>query len=443
MEHVTKLSAFALIGGLLLLGLPAARAQEGGAEQTFSASQLEQLVAPVALYPDSLLMQVYMAATYPLEVVEADRWLEKNPSLSGEAVDEAMKGFEWDISIKSICHFPEVLTRMADNLDWTRDVGDAFLAQQPDLLDATLRMRQKAYDEGNLKSTQEQVVTVKEEKIIVIEPSSPEVVYVPTYNPTVVYGPAWTYPAAYYPGMYYYPPGAALFTFAAGAMVGAALWGNCNWGWGHSNANVNVNMHNNFNNNTNINSNRSNLSNKGGNRSQWNHSPEHRNGVGYRDNGTAQRFGGGESGNRVSRDQARGYSENRGDRTRDSRGQGDRAGNRQGSDGRGTQGRSDRGSAQQRTDRGTGQQKSDRGSAQQRSGQGSRQSGDRTGRSSSQGRSKDNAFSGSKKGGSKERSSSNRGSASRSGTGKSRSSSGSSRSRSSGSRSRSGGGRRR
>ncbi len=116
MEHVTKLSAFVLIGGLLLLGQPAPRAQEGGAEQSFSASQLEQLVAPVALYPDSLLMQVYMAATYPLEVVEADRWLEKNPSLSGEVVDEAMKGFEWDISIKSICQITAVMVaRMLQN----------------------------------------------------------------------------------------------------------------------------------------------------------------------------------------------------------------------------------------------------------------------------------------------------------------------------------------
>jgi len=432
MNYMTKTGALVLTGALLLFQ-PAGRAQEGSSVQGFSASQLEQLVAPVALYPDSLLMQVYMAATYPLEVVEADRWASKNPNLSGDALDEAVKGQDWDISVKSLCHFPEVLARMADNLDWTQDVGDAFLGQQADLLDATQRMRQKAYDSGNLKSGQEQSVAVQQDKIIVIEPSSPEVVYVPTYNPTVVYGPAWSYPSYYYPGMYYYPPGAALFSFTVGMAVGAALWGDCNWGWGRGHADVDVNVYNNYNKKTNVNWQKNNIVAGNGNRNQWQHNPEHRQGVNYRDAQTARQYGGSGSSTRISRDQARGYAGDQGgrgtsDRSASNRAQqGDRAGASQ---------RSDRSATQGQRDAGSGRQGTDRAGTQQRSGQGA-------GRPPAQQKpSRDSALSGAGKSSSMERSSSRRGSASRSGTGGSGNRSASSRSAGSGSRS-TGGGRRR
>src|SRR4029079_2092038 len=191
-------------------------------KDSFTASQLEQMAAPIALYPDSLLMQILMASTYPLEVVEAARWVEANPELKDEKkIDEALKKEDWDPSVKSIVKFPDIIKKMNKNLDWTRDIGDAFLGQQSELLDAVQRMRGKAHEAGNLKSGKEQTVTVQEDKTIVIQQTNPEVIYVPSYNPTVVYGPYWP-PPVYYPTMYAYPPGAAFFTFSMGMMWGAA-----------------------------------------------------------------------------------------------------------------------------------------------------------------------------------------------------------------------------
>ncbi len=213
-----------------------------GAAQTqpapFKPEELEQIVAPIALYPDALLAQIFMASTYPLEIVQAARWSKEHPEVKGDAVAKEMEKQTWDPSVKSLVAFPDVLTMMNEKLDWTQKLGDAFLAQQKDVMDAVQRLRTKAKDAGNLKSSKEQ--TVKTEpapagapapQIIIIESPSPEVVYVPTYNPTVVYG-AWPYPA--YPPYYYYPPayvpGAAFFSFSMGVVVGGAIWGNCNWG---------------------------------------------------------------------------------------------------------------------------------------------------------------------------------------------------------------------
>ena len=194
-----------------------------------------------------------MASTYPLEIVQAARWSKEHPEVKGDAVAKEMEKQAWDPSVKSLVAFPEVLTMMNEKLDWTQKLGDAFLAQQKDVMDAVQRLRTKAKDAGNLKSTKEQ--TVKTEpapagasapQIIIIESPSPEVVYVPTYNPTVVYG-AWPYPA--YPPYYYYPPayvpGAAFFSFSMGVVVGGALWGNCNWGGGD--VDIDVNRYNEFN----------------------------------------------------------------------------------------------------------------------------------------------------------------------------------------------------
>jgi hypothetical protein len=250
----------------------AAPAASPGAK-SFSQQELEQLLAPIALYPDALMAQVLMASTYPLEVVQAERWRKANPSLKDKALEDALQQQPWDASVKSLAVFPQVLTMMSDKIDWTQKLGDAFLAQQQDVMATAQALRQGA-EGGTLKDTKEQKVTTQTENnttYIVIEPTNPEVVYVPTYNPTVVYG-AWPYPA--YPPYAYYPPGyvagGALLGFAAGVIVGGALWGGCNWGRGD--VNVNVNRYNNFN--------RTNISN-----GNWNHAAQHRGAVPYRDQG--------------------------------------------------------------------------------------------------------------------------------------------------------------
>lgn len=309
----TRVVFVSVVAALLLFGhglhtVPAQDAPASPPAQTLKPEELEQVVAPIALYPDSLLAQIFMASTYPLEIVQAARWSKEHPDVKGDAVAKAVESQDWDASVKSLVAFPEVLTMMNEKLDWTVKLGDAFLAQQKDVMDAVQRLRAKAKSEGNLKSGKEQ--TVKTEpapagaatpQIIVIESSSPEVVYVPTYNPTVVYG-AWPYPA--YPPYYYYPPayvpGAAFFSFSVGVVVGGALWGNCNWGG--SDIDIDVNRYNNFNRNeinhnrnTNINNRDTDLNNRSGNKSTWQHNSEHRKGVGYRDSATQQKYGRGSS----------------------------------------------------------------------------------------------------------------------------------------------------
>jgi hypothetical protein len=304
--------AISLAAGPTLLIAQAPDATQTQAEaqkQPFKPEELEQIVAPIALYPDALLAQVFMASTYPLEIVQAARWSKEHPQVKGDAVAKEMEKQTWDASVKSLVAFPDVLTMMNDKLDWTQKLGDAFLAQQKEVMDAVQRLRAKAKDSGNLKSSKEQ--TVKTEaapagaatpQIIIIESPSPEVVYVPTYNPTVVYG-AWPYPA--YPPYYYYPPGyaagAAFFTFSMGVVVGGALWGGCNWG--HSDIDINVNRYNNFNRTNNINRNDI-------NNGKWKHDSNHRQGVGYRDSATQQKYGRGSSQQGLSsREEFRGRAE--------------------------------------------------------------------------------------------------------------------------------------
>ena len=289
---------------------PAAQApaaQAPAAAASFTKEQLEQIVAPMALYPDPLVSQMLMASTYPLEIVEAARWLKANPGLKDKALEEGLKTQDWDASVKSLCGFPDVIKQMDENLDWTQDLGDAFLAQKTELMDTLQRMRGKAYDAGNLKTTEQQVVTQQPDKIIVIQPADPEVIYVPTYSPTVVYG-GWSYPSYYYPPMYYPPPyGYGAMAFTVGVVWGAAIWGGCNWGWGGSDVDIDINRQNNFNRNTNIDGGRNQASNRAGGKQSWQHDASHRGGVNYRDNKTAQQYGASAGSNRVSRDQARGY----------------------------------------------------------------------------------------------------------------------------------------
>src|SRR5438093_9226346 len=264
-------ASFALFALAVMIAHPARAAGEAapgaipeGAESAkLSSAQLEELVAPISLYPDALAVQVLMAATYPLEIVEAARWRAKNASLQGDALEKALESQNWDPSVESLTRFPDLLQRMSDNLDWTKDLGDAFLDQKDEVLDTVQRMRAKAYESGALKTTKEQVVTreiVKEKEIIRVEPADPQVVYVPQYSPEAVYGaPPAAYPTPYYPAMYGYPPGyvatASLLSFGAGMAVGAAVWGDCDWGshdvhnnyygggggGGGNNQNVNIN----------------------------------------------------------------------------------------------------------------------------------------------------------------------------------------------------------
>jgi hypothetical protein len=265
-------------------------------------------VAPVALYPDPLLAQVMVASTYPLEVVQLHQWLEKNKNLKDKALADAVQQQPWDPSIQSMAAFPDVVKLLMENIQWTTDLGNAFLAQQSDVMDAVQRMRVKAKDTGNLKSTEQQKVetkVVESKQVIVIEPAQPDVVYVPTYDPVVVYGaPVYPYYPMVYPPGWYYGAGMAL-SFGMGMMMGAA-WGGgwcCGAGWGGNNVYIN------HNNNFVRNSDRQNINRPGnqparGNRSNWQHNPQHRGGAPYRDRATANRFGGTARGDSLANRQA-------------------------------------------------------------------------------------------------------------------------------------------
>ena len=298
LKRLSFLSA-ALVAGLMIV-VPA-RAQAPAAQPPvadqaaapsaakFPAGQIEQLVAPIALYPDALLSQILMASTYPLEIVEAARWSQDNKNVTGKALEDAMQKQSWDPSVKALTSVPQVLQMMNDKLEWVQQLGDAFLAQEQDVMGAVQKLRQRADAAGNLKSTPQQKVTrsappagvsapVGMQQAISIEPVNPDEYYVPVYDPGAVYG-AWDYPD--YQPFYWYPPGyvaAGVIGFTTAVAVGAAIWGGCNW-W-NRNVFVNVNRYNQFN-RTNIRTN------------TWAHNPAHRGGVAYRDAGVARRFGSG------------------------------------------------------------------------------------------------------------------------------------------------------
>jgi hypothetical protein len=299
--------------------------------QPFKPEELEAIVAPIALYPDPLVAQVMMAATYPLEVIQAARLMKANPKLAGDALNEELKKHDWDDSVKSLCSFPQTLDLLNEKIDWMQKLGDAFLDQRKDTMDAIQRMRAKAQAQGNLKSNEQQKVIVEaasaepappqaagqpapppptEQTVIKIEPANPQVIYVPTYNPTVVYG---SYPPAY-PPYYPYPPaypwGAAALSFGVGMAVGAAVWGGCNWGGGD--VDIDVNKSNNFTNNVNRGDKATQIKNERGSRQSqggkqsFNHDPSHRKGAQYRDKGTQQKYNRGSSPQASTRDRGRG-----------------------------------------------------------------------------------------------------------------------------------------
>lgn len=260
----------------------------GAQNTTLKPEELEQLVAPIALYPDNLLAEVLMASTYPLEVVEADRWAKQNKQLKGDALKSAVDKKAWDDSIKALAAVPDVLGMMSEKLDWTKSLGDAVLAQQPDVMDAVQRLRKKAEDNNKLKTTSQQKVTKSQQggkQAIVIEPVQPETLYVPYYDPMVVYG-GWPYPA-YPPYFFPYPgyiasgviaTGIAFATgVALGAWVGQGGWWGGSFHWGNNNININ--------NDIDINRNRN-----------WSHNVEHRHGVRYNNDAVRQKFAKGDVG---------------------------------------------------------------------------------------------------------------------------------------------------
>ncbi|MDB6166643.1 MAG: hypothetical protein JWQ83_1783 [Lacunisphaera sp.] len=258
-------------------------------KKPFSPAELDQILAPIALYDDALLSQVLMAATYPLEVVEASRWQQANPTLTGDAAVKAVADKGWDVSVKSLVAFPTILKQMNDHLDWTQKLGDALLGQQSDVAASIQRLRAKAAAAGTLKTGAGPQYTVStqsqgSETNYAIAQTSPEVVYVPSYDPNTAYG-AWSDPA--YPPSYW-PMGGVLargLLWGAGIAAAGALFGGWNWGYGGGGGYVNVNANRAVNIDRNFN--RNNI----GSGDRWQHQVDHRRGVGYRDPATRQQFG--------------------------------------------------------------------------------------------------------------------------------------------------------
>jgi hypothetical protein len=248
--------------------------------ESASQEELAQILAPIALYPDTLLAQMFMAATYPLEIVEAARFVKEKPSLKEDALDKALKEKEWDVSVKSLCHFPTVLASLSENLDATKRLGDYFLDNQKAVMDMVQTLRAKAKEEGSLETTKEQKVVVEKE-IIVIESANPEVIYVPSYSCTYVYGP-WWYPA--YPPYVWYPP-PPRYGFGVGVVIGIGIGSWCQPNWRRGDIDIDIDRTNNF--NKNVDRDRQGK----GNRQSWKHNPRHRQGVAYNNKATRGKFG--------------------------------------------------------------------------------------------------------------------------------------------------------
>ncbi len=268
--------------------------QAGPPAQALSPDQLANLVAPIALYPDSLLSQVLVAATYPLEIVEAAQWLQQNRNLRGPQLVEAARQQNWDASIQALVVFPDVLTRLNSDIRWTTDLGNAFLAQQADVMNAVQRLRAQASQAGRLQSNSQVNVTTQTQDgqpAIEIQPADPQVVYVPIYNPAYMWGPPayGFYPPLFYPGIGFgfgFGPGIYI-----GSFFGGLGWGG--WGWGPNWFGGSIYMNNNFFHRYGFNDFHGGGSFQG--RSAWAHDPGHRLGVPYSNSAVSNRFRGGGS----------------------------------------------------------------------------------------------------------------------------------------------------
>jgi len=288
----------AAFGALFLFALPGLVAQQAPQPpppgQTLSPDQLEGLVAPIALYPDPLLSQILVASTYPLELVQASQWLQRNGSLAGAARKQAAEGQNWDPSVQAMVLFPDVLKRLNQDITWTTDLGNAFLSQQPEVMDAVQRMRLKAQQAGRLSSGSQQTVTTSDASgppIIQIEPANPQYMYVPQYDPAEIWGPPLYYPYA----SWFYPPfaGGGYFGFGVGIPIGLYFgggWGGWGgWGWNAGWGGRNIIVNNNFIHRYNYNAGR------GGSlsgRSNWSHDASHREGVPYATHALSNQYGG-------------------------------------------------------------------------------------------------------------------------------------------------------
>jgi hypothetical protein len=279
-----------LPAGTLLMAQPQfpPPAQAPPAAQPLSPDQLDNLVAPIALYPDNLLSQILVAATYPLEVVEAAQWLQQNRNLQGPQLVDAARQQNWDASIQALVVFPDVINRLNSDIRWTTDLGNAFLAQQADVMNAVQTMRARARQAGRLNSNSQEIVTTQtqgDQSAIQIQPVDPQVVYVPVYNPEYIWGPpAW----GYYPPLYYPAIGFG-FGFGPGIYIGSFFgglgWGG--WGWGPNWFNYSIYQNGGF-------FNRYGFGRYGGGfrGGVWAHNPEHRMGVAYPNSGLANRYAG-------------------------------------------------------------------------------------------------------------------------------------------------------
>lgn len=275
----------------------------------FRDEELDQMMAPIALYPDALLAQVLMASTYPGDVADAVSWSKANPKASGDDAVRQVANQPWDPSVQSLVAFPAVLVTLGQDPAWVQRIGDAFLAQPDAVMDSVQRLRRKAQAAGNLESNEQQTVTVQAapggpttvvesapsstttvvqappaEQTIIIEPADPQVVYVPSYNPSTVYGtwPYPSYPPAYYPPSPGYYLGSALaagLAFGVGVGIVNSLWGDCDWGGGD--VDIDVNRYNNINSNRQINA----------NQNKWQHNAANRDGVPYRDRTSREQYG--------------------------------------------------------------------------------------------------------------------------------------------------------
>ena len=253
-------------------------------QASFTEAQLDSLLAPIALYPDTVLSHVLIASTYPLEVVEADRWARNNSRLKGDDAVNAADNQDWDPSVKALVAFPDILQRMSDDLDWTQQLGDAFLASEERVMDSVQKLRNRAYDSGNLDNV-EHVRVVREEKTIVIEPSVERVVYVPAYDTRVVYGNWWwaDYPPVYwaYPSSYVFISG---FYWGPRVYIGPRFYfSGCHWAKRRV---VVVDRYHNHGHR--FYDSRSVV--RHNDAKHWHHNPVHRRGVAYYDNRTRERF---------------------------------------------------------------------------------------------------------------------------------------------------------
>jgi hypothetical protein len=289
--------------------LAAAPASIPAKDPVFTQEQLDQMLAPVALYPDPLLAQLLMASTYPGEIAEAVTWSKAHPDAKGDDAVKQVASQPWDPSVQALVAFPQVLATLGQDPVWVQRLGDAFLAQPDDVMNGVQRLRHQAQAAGNLQTNQYQNVTIQNvappapapapaptatdsapapapasSSTIIIQPADPQVVYVPTYNPTTTYG-TWAYPAsppAYYPPPPAYYPGQALMAglaFGTGVAIVGALWGECDWG--NNDVDIDVNRYNSINSNNRINN----------NQNKWTHNSAHRNGVPYRDNRSREQYG--------------------------------------------------------------------------------------------------------------------------------------------------------